>query len=332
MTFHDEQKNDDNEMLGSGTTQSQPAEADTGMKAQQRNTTESVAESLERVRQQLDPTTSTITLNILGVDTPITFKDRRQIIVGRLNPSSHERPDVDLSGLLIDATSISRQHLKFVFKDEKWYVEDVGSRNGTWLNGKLLMAYQRHLLRDMDEVRAGNVIMIVLTQAVKSAPTTVLPDAKAPTVTPGTITLSAKSINPSQMGLTPTFLGKYMLPYISAIIEMMSHVDRAKKRSVRELAVSKISLSNGIIHIDFTCQHEVLKFMMEHGKKPSTDVKLLTDGEADSPMPASGATLAKQFIDIYLPLLATDQSVYYQHLLEPLFQTCLESELSITTI
>ena len=309
MTFHDDQHNDDNEMSGSGTTQSQPAESDAGSRPQQRNTTQSVAESLERVRQQLAPATSTITLNIIGVDNPITFKDRRQIIVGRLNPSSHEHPDVDLSGLLIDATSISRQHLKFVFKDEKWYVEDVGSRNGTWLNGKLLMAYQRHLLRDMDEVRAGNVIMIVLTQAVKSKPSVLPAEAPAPIVTSGTITLSAKSIMQSQMGLTPTFLGKHILPYISAIIEMMSHVDRAKKRSARELAVSNISLNNAIIHVDFTCQHEILKFMMEHVKKAPTDVNLLPDGESTVSAPVSGTTLAKQFIEIYLPLLATDQAL-----------------------
>jgi len=36
--------------------------------------------------------------------------------------------------LLVDQT-VSRQHARLTLRDGKWYVEDLKSRNGTFLNG-----------------------------------------------------------------------------------------------------------------------------------------------------------------------------------------------------
>jgi pSer/pThr/pTyr-binding forkhead associated (FHA) protein len=43
---------------------------------------------------------------------------------------------------------------------ELWYVEDLGSTNGTWLNGRRILAAQR--LEKGDKVRIGHTTIVVM--------------------------------------------------------------------------------------------------------------------------------------------------------------------------
>ncbi len=53
----------------------------------------------------------------------------------------------------IKHTSISREHCVFIKDAEVWYVEDLGSSNGTWLNKDKLTA--RVVLKERDIVKIG---------------------------------------------------------------------------------------------------------------------------------------------------------------------------------
>ncbi|MGO9974199.1 MAG: FHA domain-containing protein [Solirubrobacteraceae bacterium] len=48
--------------------------------------------------------------------------------------------------------SVSRRHARLVFRDEKWVVQDLGSTNGTIVNGRRI---GRCELRPGDRVRIG---------------------------------------------------------------------------------------------------------------------------------------------------------------------------------
>jgi serine/threonine-protein kinase len=51
---------------------------------------------------------------------------------------------------------ISRKHARIVVQDGEYYVEDVGSLNGTYINrGPRLMPGSPHVLKDGDEVVMG---------------------------------------------------------------------------------------------------------------------------------------------------------------------------------
>jgi len=54
--------------------------------------------------------------------------------------------------LPIDDDSISRFHARFVCEDGEYYVEDLGSRNGTFIQGKRVM---RSVIKDDDWVQLG---------------------------------------------------------------------------------------------------------------------------------------------------------------------------------
>jgi serine phosphatase RsbU (regulator of sigma subunit) len=57
-------------------------------------------------------------------------------------------PDCDI---VLDAGAVSRQHAKILAKDGTYQLEDMGSRNGTFLNGRLI--HQAAALQDGDLIR-----------------------------------------------------------------------------------------------------------------------------------------------------------------------------------
>jgi pSer/pThr/pTyr-binding forkhead associated (FHA) protein len=63
--------------------------------------------------------------------------------------------------LAIDDEFASSQHARFQTVRGLWYVEDLGSTNGTLLNGRRILSAQ--VLRKRDKVRIGQTIMTVVS-------------------------------------------------------------------------------------------------------------------------------------------------------------------------
>ena len=57
-----------------------------------------------------------------------------RIIVGRRTTSSN----LDIPVMMIDDARISRQHLEIVARPDSLYARDLGSANGSWINGRQL--------------------------------------------------------------------------------------------------------------------------------------------------------------------------------------------------
>ncbi len=55
----------------------------------------------------------------------------------------------------------SNQHARFQIAHGLWYVKDLGSTNGTWLNGRRIHAAQR--VKKGDKIKIGHSVMIVLS-------------------------------------------------------------------------------------------------------------------------------------------------------------------------
>jgi hypothetical protein len=89
-----------------------------------------------------------------------------EMVVGRVTDSSAMRPDVDLSENDGAAMGISRLHLavRFEPKDNTIQVYDLGSANGSFVNGQRLHPREVRLLRNHDELRLGMLVLGVLYQ------------------------------------------------------------------------------------------------------------------------------------------------------------------------
>ncbi len=102
---------------------------------------------------------------------PITclFDDRslqvnvgKSVVFGRRSGIAGDtEPDVDLNPFGAAEKGVSRQHIKIQYKSPLFYVTDLGSSNGTWLNGRRLVANSGRPLRHGDELRLGQLKMSV---------------------------------------------------------------------------------------------------------------------------------------------------------------------------
>ncbi|MGO9113446.1 MAG: SpoIIE family protein phosphatase [Thermoguttaceae bacterium] len=74
--------------------------------------------------------------------------DRESAVLGR-------HPDCDI---VLDSGAVSRQHARIQRIDDKFYIEDMQSRNGTYINGRQIG--ERYLLNDQDRIMLCDVVMV----------------------------------------------------------------------------------------------------------------------------------------------------------------------------
>ncbi|MCS6872108.1 MAG: FHA domain-containing protein [Anaerolineae bacterium] len=93
---------------------------------------------------------------------PILLKHKRETIFGRRDPATGAMPDVDMTPFAGYRLGVSRRHAA-IRRTENNQLElwDLGSSNGTYLNGVRLVAHRPNRLNDGDEIRLGQMVMRV---------------------------------------------------------------------------------------------------------------------------------------------------------------------------
>lgn len=82
-----------------------------------------------------------------------------ELIIGRKDPDTGESPPIDLDEFDALEKGVSRRHAAIVRREGALNVVDMGSPNGTYLNGQRLVALQPRVLRDGDDVRLGHLVL-----------------------------------------------------------------------------------------------------------------------------------------------------------------------------
>ncbi len=85
----------------------------------------------------------------------------KPIHLGRLDPASDIFPEIDLTeddGL---GKGVSRRHARILKREGTVVVEDLGSINGTFVNGKRLAPYLPEPLSDGDSLQIGRLLIEV---------------------------------------------------------------------------------------------------------------------------------------------------------------------------
>jgi len=105
----------------------------------------------EEPTPNLQPSTSPHLLHIQSDEVISLPKDQATIMLGK--PNSDHPPDIDLSSLA-DAEIISRQHALIHIEGETYYIEDLGSSNGTYVNKTAVPKGERQ------EISSGDVLAL----------------------------------------------------------------------------------------------------------------------------------------------------------------------------
>jgi hypothetical protein len=103
-------------------------------------------------------------LEIEGAPTPILLYPKAENTIGRRDPSTGTMPDVDLTAYAGYRMGVSRRHATIRAIENRLEVRDLGSSNGTSVNGVRLTPHQPHILRDGDELALGKMVIRVIFQ------------------------------------------------------------------------------------------------------------------------------------------------------------------------
>lgn len=93
--------------------------------------------------------------------TTVGIEVSNQICVGRSDPPAGFHPELDLAPYGGQENGVSRRHATITQGDRALYIEDLGSTNGTRINGFELEPRQLYRLRDGDELELGRIRIIV---------------------------------------------------------------------------------------------------------------------------------------------------------------------------
>ncbi|WP_051654762.1 FHA domain-containing protein [Persephonella sp. IF05-L8] len=56
------------------------------------------------------------------------------------------------SEIFKDFPTVSRKHAKISFENEEWFIEDLNSTNGTYVNGEKIKPYIKRKIHERDEI------------------------------------------------------------------------------------------------------------------------------------------------------------------------------------
>ena len=80
-----------------------------------------------------------------------------------------------INDLVLESSAVSREHAAVTFQDGRWYLEDRGSFNGTYLNGTRVMPGTPMPLRHADRITIGAETLIFAWPAERNDPDTTEP-------------------------------------------------------------------------------------------------------------------------------------------------------------
>lgn len=108
---------------------------------------------------------ATLRIEIEGGPEPLFIQPEHEIIFGRRDPATGAMPDVDLTPYAGYRMGVSRRHSAIrTAEDQHLDLWDLGSSNGTFLNGQRLNAHRPYRLRDGDRLRLGQMVLRVFFQ------------------------------------------------------------------------------------------------------------------------------------------------------------------------
>ena len=137
-----------------------------------------------------EPMPWVIELRVVGTFAAIQVQVHETMMIGRADPQRGIIPAVDLTPHNGQGQGVSRQHAVILVKDNRIFIKDLGSVNGTRLNGSLLAPQGEYRLRHGDELTIGHMKLqvrftVVPTIGLSPKGTTSSLDAPVPRIAHG---------------------------------------------------------------------------------------------------------------------------------------------------
>lgn len=112
------------------------------------------------------PANSWISLHLMDSGKILPLASRTEFTMGRLSEGQPIMPDIDLTPYQAYASGVSRLHAVVKREDNRTVVMDLGSSNGTYLNGRRINPHAEEELKHGDVVALGKLKIQVLLRNV----------------------------------------------------------------------------------------------------------------------------------------------------------------------
>lgn len=112
-------------------------------------------------------------LRLMGTNSEIQTLVRLPLMMGRYDPTTNFKPDIDLENQRGAESGVSRRHLLLIPEIEHFSAKDLNSTNGSYLNGKMMKPHKIYPLYSGDELMLGQLriqVMYAPYQARASRP------------------------------------------------------------------------------------------------------------------------------------------------------------------
>lgn len=133
-------------------------------------TDEQIAEELgkkpERPEPATTPANSWISLHLMDSGKILPLASRNEFTLGRLSEGQPIMPDIDLTPYQAYASGVSRLHAVVKRDATRVLVMDLGSSNGTYVNGRRINPHVEEALNHGDIVALGKLKIQVLLRNI----------------------------------------------------------------------------------------------------------------------------------------------------------------------
>lgn len=101
-------------------------------------------------------------LHLLDSGQILPLNDRSEFTLGRVSDAQPIMPDIDLTPYQAYSCGVSRLHAVLKREGRRVFIMDLGSSNGTFLNGKRLQPHVEHLISHSDIFSLGKLKIQIL--------------------------------------------------------------------------------------------------------------------------------------------------------------------------
>ncbi len=118
---------------------------------------------LEEILPQEAVSEAVITLHVIELDQFVPLQGKDTFTLGRRSPGQTTLPDVDLTPYNAYVQGVSRVHAKITMENGRVSIVDLGSVNGTRVNGNKLKPHVPRVLQHGDIIALGKLkIQIII--------------------------------------------------------------------------------------------------------------------------------------------------------------------------
>jgi len=116
------------------------------------------------VYQSFDSSDTWGSLHLLDTGQVLPLSTRNEFTMGRISEGQPIMPDIDLSPYQAYASGVSRLHAVIKRNGNRIIFMDLGSANGTYINGKRLTANVEQVLNHGDIIALGKLKLQILVK------------------------------------------------------------------------------------------------------------------------------------------------------------------------